>query len=51
MSQPKDAKTPYAKDLSYDLVEEVAKASSSSNQKDRQDLLELVRKARVTQGS
>jgi Ca-activated chloride channel family protein len=38
--------SPYAKDLSYDLVTEVAQAASSSSQKDRQEFIELVKKAK-----
>jgi Ca-activated chloride channel family protein len=38
--------SPYAKDLSYDLVEEVARSASSKSQKDRQEFIELVNKAR-----
>ena len=39
-------KSPYAKGLSFELVEELAQASSSPNQKDRQEFLELVRLAK-----
>ena len=39
--------SPYAKDLSFDLVSEVASAAASSNQKDRQEFIALVRKAKM----
>lgn len=39
-------KSPYAKHLSLALIEEVAKASSSKAQKDRQEFLTLVSKAK-----
>ena len=39
--------SPYAKDLSFDLISEVASAAASSNQKDRQEFIALVRKAKM----
>ena len=38
--------SPYAEKLSFALVEEVARASSSATQKDRQEFLALVRRAK-----
>ena len=38
--------SPYAEGLSYQLVEEIARPAASANQKDRQEFLELVQKAR-----
>jgi Ca-activated chloride channel homolog len=40
-------KSPYAKGLSLALVEELAMAASSPNQKDRLEFIELVKKARA----
>jgi Ca-activated chloride channel family protein len=37
--------SPYARELKLELVEELASASSSPNQKDRMEFIELVRKA------
>jgi Ca-activated chloride channel family protein len=39
-------RSPYAKGLTFDLVEELAIASSSPNQKDRAEFIELVRRAK-----
>ena len=39
-------KSPYASNLSYDLIKEVAEGSSSRNQKDRQEFITLVEKAK-----
>ena len=39
-------KSPYAKNLSYDLIKEVAEGSSTKRQKDRQEFIALVEKAK-----
>lgn len=41
--------SPHAKSLSFSLIEEVAKAASSPNQKDRQEFIALVQKAKASQ--
>ena len=38
--------SPYAKGLSYALVEEVAKGAAGATQKDRQEFIALVEKAK-----
>lgn len=41
--------SPHAKTLSFSLIEEVAKTASSPNQKDRQEFIALVQKAKASQ--